>query len=167
MPLLSPNFILSEPLAIETADGSETVMANQMFSVRANLLNRGGYGDGSFALIFFNRNEEMIGNSNIMPLSLERQESKDLVIAHKLNVPAGQYGVVLAQVKGLEATAVGPNIHNGLTFKVGTSTAIAEIEVTDDPDASEEEWYDLSGRSVRQRTSGIYISKSGKKIFVK
>lgn len=166
-PLLSPNFILSEPLAIETADGSETVMANQMFSVRANLLNRGGYGDGSFALIFFNRNEEMIGNSNIMPLSLDRQESKDLVIAHKLNVPAGQYGVVLAQVKGLEATAVGPSIHNGLTFNVGTSTAITEIEVTDDPATGEEEWYDLSGRSVRQRASGIYISKSGKKIFVK
>lgn len=165
-PLLSPNFVLSAPLRIETPDGSGNVVANQMFSVRASLLNKGGYGDGSFALVFFNRDEEMIGNSNIVPLTLDRQESGDLVITHKLNVPPGQYGVILTSVKGLEAQAIGPDMNNGQVFNVSAPTSVTDIKVTGETDAGEQ-WYDLSGRPVRSPASGIYISRSGRKIIVK
>ncbi len=164
-PMLSPNFILSAPLRIETPDGSGTVVANQMFSVRASLLNKGGYGDGSFALVFFNRDEEMIGNSNIVPFTLDRQEGGDLVITHKLNVPPGQYGVILTSVKGLEAEAIGPDMNNGLVFNVSGPTSVTGIEA-DDTD-TQEQWYDLSGRPVQPQSSGIYVSRSGRKIIVK
>lgn len=164
-PLLEPNFVLAGPLSIETPDGSGVVEPNRMFSVRARVTNRGGYGDGSFALIFFNRDEEMIGNSNIVPLSLDRLKSGDLIITHKLNVPPGQYGVVLASVKGLEAEAVGPNANNGLVFDVSAPAAIVDVKVSGS--SAEDTLYDLSGRPVRNVSSGIYLSKSGRKIFVK
>ncbi len=164
-PMLSPNFILSAPLRIETPDGSGTDVANPMFSVRASLLNKGGYGDGSFALVFFNRDEEMIGNSNIVPFTLDRQEGGDLVITHKLNVPPGQYGVILTSVKGLEAEAIGPDMNNGLVFNVSGPTSVTGIEA-DDTD-TQEQWYDLSGRPVQPQSSGIYVSRSGRKIIVK
>lgn len=164
-PLLAPNFTLTEPLKLETSDGTDVVSPNRMFSVRAQLYNMGDYGDGSFALIFFNRAEEMIGNSNIMPLSLGRRKKGELVIAHKLNVPAGEYAVVLASVHGMEASAVGPTTFNGLTFMVGAPTGIEDVER--DGISAGEQWYDLSGRPVIRPVSGIYVSKTGKKFFVK
>lgn len=161
-PLNDPAFVLDAPLQMDTTN----VRPNQMFSVKATLKNNGGYGNGDFALIFFNRAEEMIGNSNIIPFTLAGNESADIVITHKLNVPAGQYAVILAKVNGQEATLVGPANNNGKVFNVvSAETGIDDVEAADMN--TEETWYDLSGSPVEHLKPGIYISASGKKILVK
>lgn len=162
-PLAEPEFVLDSPLQLEATD----VYSNQMFSVRACLKNSGGYGDGDFALIFFNRDEEVIGNSNIVPFTLDEGETGDLIITHKLNVPAGQYGVALAKVTGLQATPVGPNSNNFKVFNiiVPPSTGITDTVGTDNkPDGH---WYNLSGHPIEHFKPGIYVSSSGKKKVVR
>lgn len=161
-PSKDPEFVLDAPLQMDVAD----VRPNQMFSVKATLKNNGGYGDGEFALIFINRAEEVVGNSNIIPFTLDENKTADIVITHKLNVPAGQYAVVLAKVQGLEAAAVGPSNNNGKIFNVvNPQTGISDVE--DCGDTPEECWYNLAGQQARHLRPGIYISPSGKKMLVK
>lgn len=161
-PLQDPQFVLDAPLQMDITE----VRPNQMFTVKATLKNTGGYGDGDFALIFLNRAEEVIGNSNIIPFTLDGNETTDLVITHKLNVPAGQYAVILAKVNGLEATLVGPGSNNGKIFNViDPNTGITDIE--DSGNTTEGHWHNLAGQPVKPLRPGIYISPSGKKILVK
>jgi len=126
-PILSPRFALAGPLTIAATDGSETLEPGEMFTVTAPMLNSGGYGDGDFALVFFNRAEENIGNSNVVPLSLGMRQQRDLEISHRLNVPPGQYGVVLAQVRGNEASAVAPASYNGRVFDLVAPTGLVTV----------------------------------------
>lgn len=161
-PLQDPQFVLDAPLQMDITE----VRPNQMFTVKATLKNTGGYGDGDFALIFLNRAEEVIGNSNIIPFTLDGNETTDLVITHKLNVPAGQYAVILAKVNGLEATLVGPGSNNGKIFNViDPNRGITDIE--DSGNTTEGHWHNLAGQPVKPLRPGIYISPSGKKILVK
>lgn len=166
-PLLSSNFQLVAPLEIVPADGASAIEPNRLFTVKARLINRGGYGDGSFALIFFDRDEQMIGNSNIVNLSLDRLKTGELNISHALNVPPGQYGVLLASVNGLEASAVDPVNNNGLTFFVSAPTGIVHVgEETGSAGGDDEPCYDLAGRPVKHPAPGIYVTRSGRKILV-
>lgn len=166
-PAEEPEFVLDAPLQLETTNESTDVYTNQMFSVRAILKNNGGYGDGDFALIFLNRDEEVIGNSNIVPLTLGEGETCDLVITHKLNVPAGLYGVVLTKVTGLQATPVGPNSNNFKVFGIINPPSTSINDVKDPDNNADERWYDLSGHPVKHFKPGIYISSSGKKKIVR
>lgn len=127
-PIFGGNFQLTGPLTVVTEDGAASVTANSLFSVKAPLTNKGGYADGKFALIFFNRAEENIGNSTIVDLSLAAGGKATLDIAHVLNVDPGQYGVVLASVEGNKATAISPSNYNALTFYVVAPTGIGNVE---------------------------------------
>lgn len=126
-PRFPGTFRLTEKLSIAPMDGGTTIRPNSLFKVTASLRNSGGYADGSFALIFFNRQEENIGNSNVANLSINMLQTKQLDIAHSLNVEPGQYGVILASVSGNEATAVEPAAMNGLTFYVSVPTGITDV----------------------------------------
>lgn len=161
-----PAFVLDSPLQMETVSGTADVQANQMFTVKATLKNNGGYGDGDFALIFINRAEEVIGNSNIIPFTLDAGATGDIAITHKLNVPTGLYAVVLAKVNGLEASPVGPNAHNGKIFSIiNQQTGIDDV--TDPGNEAEGHWFNLAGQPAKLLKPGIYISASGKKKRVK
>ena len=166
-PARDPGFFLQSPLQLTTAGGAATsIQPNQMFSVKATLKNRGGYGDGDFALIFVNSFGMMVGNSNIIPFTLGERESADIEIVHKLNVSAGQYTVILARVSGQEAKAVGPSFSNSLTFDVVDSpTGITDVEDSDMKPA--DCWYNLAGQKSKHLSPGIYISASGRKMLVK
>lgn len=115
-PFLAENFILTDEVTIKNDKGSSFIEAGQIFTISAPLTNKGGYADGKFSALIFNRSGEMIGNSNIAELSLETNEKKELQIAHRLNEAVGQYGIILASVSGINATEIYPSQYNRSTF---------------------------------------------------
>lgn len=145
-PFLDPAFELAGPMTIAALDGSADIAPGELFTVTAPIVNKGGYGDGDFALIFFNRAEEIIGNSGVVPLAAAPRATTDLRISHRLSVEPGQYGVMLARVEGINAYAVGPATYNGLTFGIVQPTPVTTIEVS----ASLTDVYTPDGRRVRR-----------------
>lgn len=123
-PALAPNFRLTGAMTIAPIDGSTTISTNEQFTVNAKITNMGGYADGKFAVVFFNRAEEMIGNSNIVEASVGSLKTAELTITHRLNQPAGQYAAILTSVSGDEATAIYPAEYNAITFTLTEATEI-------------------------------------------
>ncbi len=136
-PMLAGNFSLTSPITIAATDGSETIEANKPFTITAELTNKGGYDDGAFAVLFLNRSEEVIGNTNITYLSLSTLEKKTLQFTHKLNVEPGQYAAILATVnENNEASPVLPAENCAIVFDVHQPTGIAAAEADNNLRAS-------------------------------
>lgn len=136
-PFLDGDFNLTTPLTITPANGSGTIEANRPFTVTAELTNKGGYADGAFAVLFLNRAEEVIGNTNITYLSLNTREKKTLQFTHKLNVEPGQYAAILTMVnENNEASPVQPAENCAVVFDVHQSTGITSTETDNNLRAS-------------------------------
>lgn len=160
----APNFRLSRAITIEAADGSAEITPNEPFTVTCGLSNSGGYGDGLFALIFFNRAEEQVSQSAIYPLSLGRLKVGELKVTHRLNQPAGEYAVILCRVEGNMAEGVEPADKNGMPFAISIPAAIAPIPETS-PAQHPVRWFDLDGRPASSAATGLRISTGGTKRF--
>lgn len=122
----APNFTLVNTVKVTAQDGSAKIGVNESIIVNAKINNLGGYGDGKFALLFFNDQNEMVGNSSIVELSLESKKMDNLKFTHKLMYPAGQYGVLVASVDGVNATPLTPQQFNRTTFWITQGTGIEE-----------------------------------------
>lgn len=121
-----PVFSLVKNVEVTALDGSATIGVNETITVTAKINNLGGYGDGKFALLFFNDKNEMLGNSSIIELSLESKRMGNLKFTHKLAYPAGQYGVLVASVEGVNAKALTPQQYNRTTFWITQGTGMEE-----------------------------------------
>lgn len=121
-----PNFTLANTVKVSALDGSATIGVNGTIVVNTKINNLGGYGDGKFALMFFNNQNELIGNSSIVELSLESMRMSDLKITHKLTYPAGQYGIIVASVDGINATPLLPEQYNRTTFWITQGTGVED-----------------------------------------
>ncbi len=136
-PFLDGDFSLTAPLTIASTSGSEIIEANRPFTITAELTNKGGYADGSFAVLFLNRAEEVIGNTNITNISLNTREKKTLQFIHKLNVEPGQYAAILTMVNdNNEASPVLPAENCAIVFDVHQPTGIASAQADNDLRAS-------------------------------
>ncbi|WP_455587775.1 thiol protease/hemagglutinin PrtT [Bacteroides sp.] len=121
-----PDYKLQSLVKVTAPDGSKNIYPNSNIVVSAKIKNTGGYGDGSFALLFFNDQNQGVGNSNIFELSLDQNETKEIKITHKLTYPTGQYGVLLASVEGLNAYPLLPQIFNRTVFRIIQGTGVEE-----------------------------------------
>lgn len=121
-----PKFTLVNSVKVTALDGSATIGVNESIVVNAKISNMGGYGDGNFALLFFNVQNEMIGNSSVVGLSLDALKSENLKFTHKLAYPVGQYGVLVASVDGVNAIPLTPQQFNRTTFWITQGTGIEE-----------------------------------------
>lgn len=129
-----PIFELTDPIYVKPAAGEILLRPNQLLHFRAPLRNVGGYGDGDFAMLFFDRSETLLGNTNVVSVSMDAGEEREVEIVHKLNYPAGQYGMIFASVNGNEASIVEPAEHNAMVFRlyapVGLNTAENETRLS-------------------------------------
>lgn len=126
-PIFPGMFQLNGVITVTAQDGSTTIHPNDLFTVTAPITNKGDYADGEFAAVFFNRAEEMVGNSAVSALSLGRDETKELKITHRLNEPVGQYAVIIASVTGDEATELRPYEYNAMSFWLRTPSDISTL----------------------------------------
>lgn len=124
-----PGYKLWSSVTAVAQDGSNNIYPNSNIVVTSKIKNSGGYGDGSFALIFFTDQNQVVGNSNVVELSLEKNETKEIQIVHRLTYPVGQYGVLLASVDGQYADALLPEFLNRTTFRIIQDTGIEETVV--------------------------------------
>ncbi len=126
-PIFPAMFQLNGAISIKAQDGSSNIHPNDLFTVTAPITNKGDYDDGEFAAIFFNRAEQMVGNSAVSALSLGRNETKELKITHRLNAPIGQYAVIIASVTGDQATELQPYEYNAMSFWLRTPNDISSL----------------------------------------
>lgn len=84
-----PVYKLWSSVTAVAQDGSNNIYPNSNIVVTSKIKNSGGYGDGSFALIFFTDQNQVVGNSNVVELSLEKNETKEIQIVHRLTYPRG------------------------------------------------------------------------------
>ena len=124
-----PVYKLWSSVTAVAQDGSNNIYPNSNIVVTSKIKNSGGYGDGSFALIFFTDQNQVVGNSNVVELSLEKNETKEIQIVHRLTYPVGQYGVLLASVDGQYADVLLPEFLNRTTFRIIQDTGIEETVV--------------------------------------
>ena len=126
-PIFPAMFQLNGAISIKAQDGSSNIHPNDLFTVTAPITNKGDYDDGEFAAVFFNRAEQMVGNSAVSALSLGRNETKELKITHRLNAPIGQYAVIIASVTGDQATELQPYEYNAMSFWLRTPSDISSL----------------------------------------
>ena len=88
------------------------------------------------------------------------------------NAVTGFYKVTTGTVPANKAYLLGEKLNQGaganmlqLSFGEGTETGIANINAENGGQA--ETYYDLNGRLVAYPTSGVYVTGSGRKVFVK
>ena len=168
----APIYNLWSTVTVTARDGSDKIYPNTSIVVSSKIKNSGGYGDDSFALLFFNDQNQLVGNSNIVELSLEKGETKDIRIVHKLTYPAGQYGVLLSSVNELVANPLGPDFLNRTTFWIIQDTGSEETAIESsvlscyvnqdllcletDCEMENVKMIDLSGRVVRSASATGY-----------
>lgn len=121
-----PSFSLASTVKIAAADGSSTIGVNESVVITARISNTGGYGDGKFAVLFVNDRNELVGNSSIVELSIDSRKLASFKVTHKLAYPAGQYGILLAAVSGVNAEPLLPAMYNRTTFWITQGTGIEE-----------------------------------------
>ncbi len=126
-PIFPGMFQLNGAVTVTAQDGSDVIHPNDIFTVTAPITNKGDYDDGELAAIFFNRAEQMVGNSAVSALSLGRNETKELKITHRLNAPIGQYAVIIASVTGDQATELQPYEYNAMSFWLRTPSDIGSL----------------------------------------
>lgn len=125
-PFLPAQFSMTAPLTITADDGSNVAKRNELFTITTRVTNNGGYGDRNYALIFVNRQEEVLENTSIINVIADSKEEKELKFTHRLNREPGQYGIILAEVSGSNATAV-ESEYNGLVFNLTAPTGIHDV----------------------------------------
>lgn len=121
-----PSFSLASTVKIAAANGSSTIGVNESVVITARISNTGGYGDGKFAVLFVNDRNELVGNSSIVELSIDSRKLASFKVTHKLAYPAGQYGILLAAVSGVNAEPLLPAMFNRTTFWITQGTGIEE-----------------------------------------
>ncbi len=119
-------FLLTAPISVIAEDGGLYIYPNQYFNINAEICNEGGYDDADFLVVFFNRAEEMVGNTNPVGVSLGRGEKKSLQFSYRLNTLSGQYAAVLATVNNESvATPVEPVDYCSTVFKLAMPLSFA------------------------------------------
>lgn len=120
----APVFSLASTVKIAAANGSSTIGVNESVVITTRISNTGGYGDGKFAVLFFNDKNEYLGNSSILELSIDSRKLASFKLTQKLSYPAGQYGILVASVSGNNAIPMLPEMFNRTTFWITQGTGI-------------------------------------------
>ena len=131
-------------------------------------------GDYSFAIATGSEAEANLSGNQFTGANVKRSGMTDVdyfALATK-NAVTGFYKVTSGTVPANKAYLLGEKLNQGaganmlqFAFGEGTETGIANVNAENSGKA--ETYYDLNGRLVAYPTSGVYVTGSGRKVFVK
>ncbi len=131
-------------------------------------------GDYSFAIATGSGDEADLSGNQFTGATVKRSGMTDVeyyALATK-NTVTGFYKVTTGTVPANKAYLLGENLNQGaganmlqFAFGEGTETGIANVNAENS--GKVETYYDLNGRLVVYPTRGVYVTGSGRKVFVK